>query len=204
MSVHQFRREDLLRPATPGIAAFYDSQMEQAALAAVEHAAIGELTPVVFTKAWDLDHDLTAFARLIRLTERSPKTARTYALEAEVFVRYLRQRHGKSLAEAAEPDFWAYRAFRREGPLNIRLSPASWNKVAAVLLRLIRHRKLPCPDIEWRKFRVRKPRTKSDQSRSPRISCSVIKGWLWAALACATKLSRNCLSPRDCAAPRIA
>jgi site-specific recombinase XerD len=127
--------------------------MEDAALAAVEHAALGELTPVVFTEGWDLDHDLTDFTRMIRRTERSPKTAKTYAIEAEVFVRYLRQRHGKSLAEATEQDFWAYRTFRREGPLNIRLNPASWNKIAAVLLRLIHHRKLACPEIVWSKFR---------------------------------------------------
>jgi hypothetical protein len=154
MSVYRFRHGDLLRPGPPAASDFYDPTMEAIALAAVKRAELAELTPVVLTEAWDLDPDLCDFGRVIRQTERSPKTAATYTLEAEVFTRYLKQSRAKSLSQAVEGDFWAYRQFRLDGPINIRLAPPSWNKICAALLRLIRYRKIVCPDIKWSEFRA--------------------------------------------------
>jgi site-specific recombinase XerD len=154
MPVYQFRRGDLLRSVPLAVKDFYDPAMEAIALAAVERAQLDELTPVVTTDTQDIDSALSNFGQFIRQTERSPKTAKAYALEAEVFTRYLKQRRGKTLEQASAEDFWAYRAFRLNGPFNVRLAPRSWNKICAVLLRLIKYRKISCSEIEWAKFRA--------------------------------------------------
>jgi site-specific recombinase XerD len=123
------------------------------ALAALDHYAVQELTPILLTDRWELDERLTDFAARMRLIKRSPLTAETYAREANLFSRYLRSR-GKDLATASEADFWSYRALRLQGPSTSRLQPNTWNKVCAALLELARYLKISCEELKWSTFRA--------------------------------------------------
>jgi site-specific recombinase XerD len=132
---------------------FFDAGLTSAALDALAHYDVPELSPVIIDDDGDLNWAVTEFGVRVRRRDRSALTAETYAREAEVFARYLRQRCGKSVEQATELDFWAYKRLRREGDLRFRLGEASWNKVAAALLRLKRHLELP-GEINWAEFRA--------------------------------------------------
>ncbi len=126
--------------------------MVGAAQEAIAYYAIRASQPIVVRNDWSVDHTLTGFAERISQVERSPLTPRTYAIEGEVFARFLRQRYGKELREVEESDLWAYRNERLDGPMNVRLERSSWNKIAAVILRLLRHLKITFPELNWKSY----------------------------------------------------
>ena len=136
---------------------FWSPALAAVAEQAVEHFCIAEQSPIVVTDEGDIDHNLTAYADRIRRTKRSPLTAITYAREAELFARYLREAKGKSLSDVLEIDFIDYRRQRLDGPISIRLEPTTWNKVCAALLRLARHMRIQSPDLIWSEYRAGAP-----------------------------------------------
>jgi len=154
MTVFLFRRDHLEAPVPGPDEGHFDQEVLAAAIAAVEHEAFEELTPIVLRDDWEFDQAVIDFAADVRRLERSPLTAEAYAREAEVFARYLMQVRGKSLAEVTEDDFWTYRKYRLDGPPPIRLRERSWNKACAALLRLKAHLGLDFPHLNWRRFRA--------------------------------------------------
>lgn len=102
---------------------------------------------------WSVSDPLTDFARHVRLRSQSPRTALSYVREAEVFARYLRSVRSRALKDAVEDDFWAYRAHRTQGPLNLRVKPPTWNRICAALLRLARFLELKFDNLDWRSFK---------------------------------------------------
>lgn len=141
-------QRDLGRPD----AAFFDDEMKRLALEAIDHYAVQIEQPIILHSDWTLDDTLTGFADRIAATLTSRETWRTYAIEAEVFARFLMARHGRRLADLREADLWEYRNRRLYGPLSERLSPNSWNKVAAVILRMLRHLKIHFSEVTWRSY----------------------------------------------------
>lgn len=153
MTVYRFSSEELSRPIPFLDGDVVDKGILEAARTSVDHYAIRQGQPIVIDDQWDLDEQLTQFATMVSRTERSELTALTYTREAEVFSRYLAHR-GRQLTELVEDDLWDYRNARLNGSLEVRLKPTSWNKVAAALLRLLRHLKLNFDGIRWRDFRA--------------------------------------------------
>lgn len=151
MALYTFRRRDLTLPY-PADAAFFDEEMQSAALEAIEFFTIADLTPVVLDSWGEVNWVACDFAAKVRRVERSPLTAETYAREVDVFSRYLAAQHGKNLEDTTELELWAYRRYRLEGPIQTRVTQTTWNKIAAALLRLKRHLAIP-GEIAWRAFR---------------------------------------------------
>lgn len=154
MTIFRFRSETLRRPLSMPAMAFFDDEVDALASAAACHFAICEDQPVVVDDDWNIDDLLCDFARRIMATERSELTALSYVREAQVFSRYLIQRHGRSLSQIRESDLWSYRKERLHGALSLRLEPTSWNKVAASLLRLLRFLNVSFPEVTWRNLRA--------------------------------------------------
>ena len=110
------------------------------------------LVPVVFDYSGEINHHLTEFAMKLNKRDGSEKTISSYAIEADVFVRYLEKRNLK-IESVLEQHLYDYRASRLWGDLEIRITRRSWNKIAVVIRKLCDFSGLNFPDMEWDRFR---------------------------------------------------
>jgi len=79
--------------------------------------------------------ELNSFVSFLRGDGVSLASTGHYARDLQVFARYLRDAHSKSLLDASSADVGKYRAVRLEGPGDLRLSGSSWKRTSAALTR---------------------------------------------------------------------
>jgi len=153
MTLHSYRSRHLAADVLIGGLTCYDEAMANVARDAMANADVPELTPICLTEELDVDREVTAFCIRIRRTRFSALTAMSYGFDVEVFARYLKT-VGRTLSTATTNDFFNYRRQRLEGPINLRLSPPSWNRAVEALVEVKKLFKLDLPDVTRRALRA--------------------------------------------------
>ncbi|WP_231736802.1 tyrosine-type recombinase/integrase [Sphingobium sp. CCH11-B1] len=92
-------------------------------------------TPSLLYSDGHLVAEIRSFITFLRSDGVSLASAGHYARDLQVFARYLRDAHSKSLLDASSADVGKYRALRLEGPSDLRLSGTSWRRSSAALTR---------------------------------------------------------------------
>lgn len=69
---------------------------------------------------------------------RSPRSLRSYGYDLVLWVRFLFVVRRRTVLEASPDDIAAFHRVRRRGPVDERVSPATWNRSVSVLLRFYR------------------------------------------------------------------
>lgn len=131
----------------------FDTGVRDAAVSAFRSVVQSGVTPVVFDQAGGVDDALTAYARAIHLAVGSRGTTRAYAIEAEVFTRFLKE-FSKTIWTATHIDIAAYRNFRRNGSPQIRVEKNSWNKIAVAIRKLFAVHRIHVSEMDWTKYRI--------------------------------------------------
>ncbi|HEV7257701.1 MAG TPA: hypothetical protein VGN82_07955 [Bosea sp. (in: a-proteobacteria)] len=129
----------------------YDEKVAKIARDAWPRDHVGEL-PVVLDISGVIDTDLTEFAMRLKSFGASIGTVTSYAIEADVFSRYLRERSIR-FEEITDSDLYGYRTCRLFGDLQVRITRRSWTKIAVVIRQLCDFRGVIIPSMEWSKFR---------------------------------------------------